>query len=118
MVEHGVRANWHLLASEGRGPEAIDPAELPGLGEAVTLLAPTTTVEEALAGAHVFAATRNGSLLVLDAETGMLLREHRLDAPAVISPVIADGRIFVADVRRMLYCFGPVEDLSLARDSL
>jgi outer membrane protein assembly factor BamB len=42
----------------------------------------------------------------LDAATGTLKREFDLAGPAASAPVIANGRIYVADVRRQLYCFG------------
>ncbi|MBI1383794.1 MAG: glycosyltransferase [Rhizobiales bacterium] len=79
LSDHGVRANWQLLASEGRGPDAIDPSLLPGLGEVVSLVPTATPTLEALAGAHVF---------VLPARLDQV-PEVAVEALAVGRPIVA-----------------------------
>ena len=101
MMEQGIRANWNLLASEGRGPDAIDPAELPGLGEAVTLLAPATPIGEALADTHVFVlpaltdATPEAAVHALGTGRAMIVTDRPAHTALVDEPV--NGLIVQSD---------------------
>jgi len=69
-----------------------------------------------LAGKTLLVGSRRGRLLVLNAADGSLISEHPLSAPAATPPVVAYGRVFIADAKRNLYCFGPATDSVAARE--
>lgn len=60
-----------------------------------------------VAGTVVLAGTLLGKLLVLDAATGTPLKSFDLTSPAATSPIVANGRVYIADNNRRLHCFGP-----------
>jgi outer membrane protein assembly factor BamB len=64
----------------------------------------------ALCGNLLAVATATERLVLLNATTGDVIREFKLDDPAATPPVIALNRIYVEDTNRRLHCFGPKEE--------
>lgn len=84
-VEAGTRASFDVFAVPGTGRDAIEPATLPGLGEAVTLTIETGDITAGLAGAHVVVVPAHvGASSVALAPAALALGRPLLvsDAPA------------------------------------
>lgn len=55
----------------------------------------------------VIFGTSDGRVLVVDAQVGRLVREFRTRGGIYCAPIVYQDRIYVADAKRRLYCFGP-----------
>ncbi len=66
------------------------------------------TARPTLAGDILYVGTQLGELLLLNADTGALLKSFKLTDAAATPPIVANGRVYIADNNRRLHCFGPV----------
>ena len=59
----------------------------------------------------IFGAS-DGRLLFAETTTGAVIREFRTQGSIYSSPIVYDGRVYITDTRRRLYCFGPAAQTS------
>jgi outer membrane protein assembly factor BamB len=60
-------------------------------------------------GSVVLFGTSDGRVLFVDVENGAILREFTTRGSIYSSPIVYDHKVYIADDRRRLYCFGPAE---------
>jgi outer membrane protein assembly factor BamB len=75
------------------------------------------TTRPTLAGNILFIGTQTGELRLIDSNTGTLIRTFKLQGAAASPAIAADGRIFISDTKRRLYCFGNSRVAGSARTS-
>lgn len=64
------------------------------------------TTRPTLIGRVLFVGTQTGQLVMLESDTGTQVRSFKLEGPATTAPIPAAGRVYIADNKRRLHCFG------------